>query len=68
MSNADDVLLVAEAAVLLRCSTWTLRRWIAKKNGPPYLRTPGGHLRFSRTAIDRWLAESLRREAEERSA
>lgn len=63
MSEADPVLRVPEAAKLLRISEHTLRRWM-KQPGFPVVRVNGGHPRFVRDELLRWMRE----QAQEQSA
>jgi predicted DNA-binding transcriptional regulator AlpA len=38
----------------------TVRRWLANGDGPPHIKTPGGHIIFDDPeALDQWI-ESLR--------
>lgn len=56
MSDGNPVLRVPEAAELLRISEATLRRWM-KKPGFPVVRIDGGHPRFVRDELLRWMRE-----------
>ena len=44
----DDMLNRVELARAVRVSVRTVDRWIAEGTGPPYVRLPGGTLRWRR--------------------
>ena len=50
LSRASDLISIREASALLGVSPATLRRW-AEAGEVPAFTTPGGHRRFSRTAL-----------------
>jgi excisionase family DNA binding protein len=57
MSHDDDWLSISEAAQVLDVSVSTLRAWSASGR-IPCARTRGGHRRFSRLELRRWMADA----------
>ena len=57
--SADQYLKAAQAAKLLSLSTATLARWRMHGLGPDYIKISATVVRYSRAAIERWLAERL---------
>jgi excisionase family DNA binding protein len=57
MPRDDDWLSISEAAQVLDVSVSTLRAWSASGR-IPCARTRGGHRRFSRLELRRWMADS----------
>jgi len=57
MPHDDDWLSISEAAQVLDVSVSTLRAWSASGR-IPCARTRGGHRRFSRLELRRWLADT----------
>ena len=55
--SADQYLKAAQAAKLLSMSTATLARWRMHGLGPDYIKISATVVRYSRAAIERWLAE-----------
>lgn len=49
--NDDPLLTSAEVAALFRVDKKTVARW-AKAGRLPSMKTPGGHVRFRRSAIE----------------
>ena len=56
MSNSEDLLSVSAAADLLGVHVVTVRRW-TDDGKLPEVRTPGGHRRIPRSAVDRLLRD-----------
>lgn len=55
--RADDMLNRVELSKALRVSVRTVDRWIADGTGPPYIRLPGGTLRWRWGDVEEWLRE-----------
>jgi excisionase family DNA binding protein len=55
-SESDELLAVSAAARMLGVSSSSLRAWAAAGR-VPHVRTAGGHRRFARTELERWLRE-----------
>ncbi len=53
----DDMLSRVELADALGISTRTVDRWIAEGTGPPYVRLPGGTLRWRWGDVREWLRD-----------
>ncbi len=53
----DDMLSRVELAKALGISSRTVDRWIAEGVGPPYVRLPGGTLRWRWGDVREWLRE-----------
>lgn len=54
--NTNSLLTTTEAAALAAVAPSTIKRW-ADQGLLPFVRTPGGHRRFDRFAVDRLLRE-----------
>lgn len=52
----SDLMKEREVAELLRVTRQTLSRWRADEAGPPFIQVEGS-IRYSRAAVDAWLAE-----------
>lgn len=57
MNNSNDVMTPAEVAQVFRVDTKTVRRWV-EAGKLPYFKTLGGHRRFYRKDIEKFLNES----------
>jgi excisionase family DNA binding protein len=55
----DQLLTTEELATRLRVNPSTIRRWRLDDVGPPYLRI-GTVYRYPLSALETWMAESLR--------
>lgn len=55
MADQSEWISLGEAAALLGVHPTTLRHW-ADQGDLPSQRTPGGHRRFQRRAVEQWLA------------
>ena len=55
--NPIDLLTAGEAARELRIDPGTLSRWRARGLGPRFCRF-GRHIRYRRSAVERWIASS----------
>jgi excisionase family DNA binding protein len=53
---AEGMLTPKQAAAIAGVSASTVKRW-AEEEGLPSVRTPGGHRRFTRSALEQWLHE-----------
>ena len=53
----DDMLSRVELAAALSISTRTVDRWISEGTAPPYVRLPGGMLRWRWGTVKAWLVE-----------
>ena len=54
--NGRVILNVTEVARMFRCSTRTVRNWV-KAGRIPHFRLPGGHIRFKREGLRKWMDE-----------
>ncbi len=52
----SDLMKEREVADLLRISRQTLSKWRSEEKGPAFIQV-GGSIRYSREAVDQWLAE-----------
>ena len=57
--STDQYLKATQAAKFLSMSTATLARWRMHGLGPDYIKISATVVRYSRAAIERWLAERL---------
>lgn len=55
-----DYMTPAEVAKACDVAEITVRRWRKKETGPPYYKTPGGHVRYPRAEFNTWVAESMK--------
>lgn len=53
---AEGMLTPKQAAAIAGVSASTVKRW-AEEEGLPSVRTPGGHRRFTRSALEQWLQD-----------
>jgi excisionase family DNA binding protein len=53
----DDMLTRVQLAEALNISSRTIDRWIREGTGPPYVRFPGGTLRWRWGDVQEWLRE-----------
>ncbi|MDZ7801441.1 MAG: helix-turn-helix domain-containing protein [Trueperaceae bacterium] len=53
---AEGMLTPKQAAAIAGVSASTVKRW-AEQEGLPSVRTPGGHRRFTRSALEQWLQD-----------
>ena len=60
----DDMLSRVELAKAVRVSVRTVDRWIADGTGPPFIRLPGGTLRWRWGDVRAWI-EARRVEQED---
>lgn len=56
----DSLLTTDEAAALVGMKERTLRVWRMKGQGPAYVKLGNGRVRYSRQAIDEWVAANTR--------
>jgi len=55
----NQILRTIDIAKMLRVDPVIIRRWCEQGKGPEFIRTHGGHYRFERKTVERWL-ESLK--------
>jgi predicted DNA-binding transcriptional regulator AlpA len=55
---AAELLTTRETAELLRLAITTLEHWRLEGRGPHFLRLSSRQVRYRRTDVDRWLAET----------
>lgn len=54
-------LTTEQAADYIGYREGTLRVWRAKEVGPPYVKAPGGGVRYSSDDLDTWITSALKR-------
>jgi predicted DNA-binding transcriptional regulator AlpA len=52
----DEYLMNDEVAAHFKVSPWTVRKWRSQGSGPPGVKV-GRHVRYLRSACDRWAAD-----------
>lgn len=61
--DGDELLTPAELAEWLKIPVATLYGWRYRAEGPPSIKV-GRHLRYRRSAVDRWLDGQTKHEAD----
>ena len=51
----DHLLTPSEVADYLRRPEKTLAMWRYRHIGPPYVKLAGGHVRYRRSAVEKWI-------------
>jgi hypothetical protein len=54
----NDILTEEEAAIFLRVTRFTLRKWRRSGGGPRFVRCGQRCIRYARTDIDAWLCDN----------
>lgn len=53
---STDLMKTDELAALWQLRPKTLDNWRSRRVGPPFVKINGGAVRYSRAAVDEWLA------------